>query len=347
MKWLIGVLGLVASASWAAEAKFGALVGGAEVPGFKMTTAEGKELALGDFKGRVVVVNFFATNRPPADVLENAWAQYREQDVTVLGVCTNATREEFAAWLKKHGGAATYPIGWDAGGKVRAESAAQKSAGVFVFPATIVIDREGKFVGGFVGLGGGTPAVLRGHLRAAGVKVPEEPKPAAAAPPPPREDRTLKVGEVAPDFANVDLAGKTVRLADFSGKIVVLDFWATWCGPCLASMPHTQKIAVATKEQGVVVLAACTSDTRAKFEEWIRANGTKYPDVVFANDPNGRDVPEKFAERASAKLYGVSGIPCQFVIGRDGKVADVIRGYGEGDTRLEEALRRLGVTVAP
>src|SRR2546430_6668799 len=45
-----------------------------------------------------------------------------------------------------------------------------------------------------------------------------------------------------------------------------LDFWVTWCGPCLRSMPHVQQIAVAAKTQDVVVFAACTSDTRAKFE---------------------------------------------------------------------------------
>jgi hypothetical protein len=91
----------------------------------------------------------------------------------------------------------------------------------------------------------------------------------------------------------------------------------------------------------VVVLASCTSDTRAKFEEWMRSNAAKFPDLVFASDP-----AERGPERASAKLYGVTGIPTQFVIGRDGRIADVIRGYGPSDPRLEEALKRLGVTAA-
>jgi hypothetical protein len=105
-------------------------------------------------------------------------------------------------------------------------------------------------------------------------------------------------------------------------------------------MPHAQRVAAATKSQGVVVFAACTSDARSKFEEWLKTNRATYPDIVFAHDPEASG-----PDRASKKLYGVSGIPTQFVIGRDGKVTAVFVGYGEGDTRLEDELKRLGITV--
>ena len=92
---------------------------------------------------------------------------------------------------------------------------------------------------------------------------------------------TLRVGAVAPDFVMKNLAGADVRLSDYKDKVVVLDFWATWCGPCIASFPHTQTLAAKYKDQGVGVLASGTSDTIAKFREWIPANQPKYPDLIF------------------------------------------------------------------
>ena len=156
--------------------------------------------------------------------------------------------------------------------------------------------------------------------------------------------KLLAKGSQAPEFASLDLAGKTVQLADFKGKVVVLDFWATWCGPCMKSLPHTQEVAHKYKSAGVVVLAVCTSDTRAKYEPWVKANQAKYPDIIFTSDPNERG-SANYDDRASKKLYGVQGIPTQLILTGDGKVAETLVGYSEGDARLEAALAKAGVKV--
>jgi peroxiredoxin len=152
----------------------------------------------------------------------------------------------------------------------------------------------------------------------------------------------LKVGAAAPDFPATDLNGKAVKLSDFRGKVVILDFWATWCGPCIASMPHTNEVAARYKDQGVVVLASCTSDPRAAFEAWVKKNQATYPEILFSHDPQ-----ERGADRASRKLYGVGGIPQQFIIGRDGKIAALCTGYLKGEVLLEAALAQAGIKVAP
>lgn len=166
-------------------------------------------------------------------------------------------------------------------------------------------------------------------------------KPATPAPGiPESKPERLKAGALAPDFASLDVQGRERRLSEWKGKVVVLDFWATWCGPCVSSLPHTQEVARRYKDQGVVIIANCTSDSRKNFEKFAKANESKYRDLLLTSDPH-----EKGAERASSKLYGVSGIPSQFIIGRDGKVVMSLEGYEEGEVRLEAALARAGIKV--
>lgn len=147
----------------------------------------------------------------------------------------------------------------------------------------------------------------------------------------------------APDFTVQRLAdGSEVKLSDYRGKVVVLDFWASWCGPCKAAMPHNQEVAAAYKDQNVVVFAVCVWDTREKAEAWLKENQPKYPNLSWAFDPAGRG-----EENPARKLYGVSGIPAQFIIGRDGRMVDSITGYLSGERMLEAALSKAGVKVDP
>jgi thiol-disulfide isomerase/thioredoxin len=216
-------------------------------------------------------------------------------------------------------------------------------------PALFVLDGEGKVVGSFQ-RGEAMHEGIANLLLHAGVQLGEADMPAVVAPksafdkPAPRvaEERVpqIAIGQRAPDFVMQDLAGAAVKVSDFQGKVVVLDFWATWCGPCKAALPHVQEVAAKYKDQGVVVLASCTSDARADFEAFVRVHGAKYPDLRF-----GHDAAEKSPERASRKLYGVGGIPQQFVIGRDGVIQSEVGGYTAGEVLLEAALAKAGIQV--
>ncbi len=151
--------------------------------------------------------------------------------------------------------------------------------------------------------------------------------------------KLLSVGATAPDFSANGADGKTVHLSDFKGKPVVLDFWATWCGPCQHSMPHLEKVYQQVKDKGVAVLALCVFDDKSAYDKWLTEKKGAYS-FPTAFDPAGRS-----DKNIAAGLYGVNGIPTQYVIDKEGKVAAVNVGYDEGDTRLEEALNKIGVDI--
>ncbi len=130
----------------------------------------------------------------------------------------------------------------------------------------------------------------------------------------PQHPPLLTAGTTAPNFTAYDKDGNVVKLSDFKGKIVVLDFWATWCGPCMRSLPHTAELARKMADKGVVVFAVNVWDTRAAFNKWVPEHADFAP-IQFAIDTiplKGQDVARKF--------YNVWGIPTQYVIDRDGKI---------------------------
>ena len=148
--------------------------------------------------------------------------------------------------------------------------------------------------------------------------------------------KLLADGTPAPDFTANDKDGRPVKLSDYKGKVVVLDFWATWCGPCQMSLPHTTKVAKQYADKGVVVLAVNVWDTPQAFQGWLPQH-PEYGSLHFAIDPEASQ-PKGIA----TGLYGVSGIPTQYVIGKDGRIVKSIVGYEEGSTALEDALKAAG-----
>jgi thiol-disulfide isomerase/thioredoxin len=155
------------------------------------------------------------------------------------------------------------------------------------------------------------------------------------------ERKLLAAGVAAPNFTAMDPTGKPIHLSDFKGKIVLLDLWATWCGPCQQAMPGLEEIYRKIKDKNVVVLSLNVFDEKAPFDAWIKKNaGTKYS-FTFAFDPAERDSKKSIA----ATRFGVSAIPTMFVIGTDGIVQSVIVGSGnEGE--LKKALLKLGVDAS-
>ena len=134
----------------------------------------------------------------------------------------------------------------------------------------------------------------------------------------PADDATKMVGSAAPDFTLEALEGEKVSLKDTKGSVVVIDFWATWCGPCQKSLPGLEKLYTEMKGKGLKVFAVDLREEKKPVAENVKKLELTMPVLM---DKDG----------AVAKSYKVTGIPQTVVIGKNGKVAKVLIGSGNED----------------
>jgi|SRR6516165_10380904 thiol-disulfide isomerase/thioredoxin len=114
-------------------------------------------------------------------------------------------------------------------------------------------------------------------------------------------------GSLASDFSITDLDGKKLSLSDYKGKVVLLDFWATWCTPCRAEIPHFVEMQNKYGPQGFQVIGIAMDDDAKPVREFYRKYDLNYP-VAIGDD--------KLAER----FGGVLGLPVNFIIDRQGRI---------------------------
>jgi peroxiredoxin/outer membrane lipoprotein-sorting protein len=136
-------------------------------------------------------------------------------------------------------------------------------------------------------------------------------------------------GKKAEDFTLDDLDGKPVRLSSLRGKVVLLDFWATWCGPCRIEMPSIQKLHREFKTRGLVVLGINYGEEPARVRPFLLKNGYEFRILL--------DRMQSVGQR-----YQVSGIPALFIIDKSGTIRTHFVGVRDEDT-LREALAQVGI----
>lgn len=121
--------------------------------------------------------------------------------------------------------------------------------------------------------------------------------------------------KVAPDFSLSTIDGETLKLSDYKGKVIILDFWATWCPPCRKEIPDLIKLYDKYKDKGLIIIGISSEDTNT-LKEFSEDNGINYP-IALGN--------QKVAEAYG----GIQYIPTTFVIDREGNIIKKHVGFTE------------------
>jgi peroxiredoxin len=138
----------------------------------------------------------------------------------------------------------------------------------------------------------------------------------------------LATGKPAPDFTLEDLEGNKVTLSSLKGQIVVVDFWATWCGPCRAEMPELNRLFQTYKEKGVIVLACNQQEDKETVAKFMKENKLEFTALL--------DTDKKAADQ-----YNVEGIPTTVLIDKKGLVRASEVGFSGSLEDLTKKIDRL------
>ena len=128
-----------------------------------------------------------------------------------------------------------------------------------------------------------------------------------------RAHLALANGQPAPDFTLADATGKKIMLSSLRGKVVYLDFWATWCGPCLAEMPASLELRQKFAGRDVVFLYVSLDSQAADWQKYLAASKMSGLNAVQLHDGGAFDGP-------APKAFNVQSIPSYWLIGRDGRI---------------------------
>ena len=134
-------------------------------------------------------------------------------------------------------------------------------------------------------------------------------------------------GEPAPAVTLTMLDGTQVPLASLKGKVVVMDFWATWCGPCIAELPNVKKTYAKYHEKGFEIVGVSLDQSKDKLTDFVKENDMPWPQHF-----DGLGWKNEFAV-----MYGIQGIPAMWLVDKDGNLVDMKARSGL-DAKVEKLL---------
>jgi len=137
-----------------------------------------------------------------------------------------------------------------------------------------------------------------------------------------------RVGELAPDFQLPNLEGQSISLSDFRGEPVLVNFWASWCGPCRYEMPFIQEVYEEWSASGLVMLAINQGESLSTVDDFMQSGNYSFPVLL---DTQGQ----------VADQYNILGIPATFFIDKDGIIQAIKIGSFSSTAEIEMMLSEI------
>lgn len=135
------------------------------------------------------------------------------------------------------------------------------------------------------------------------------------------EAGAVQINSKAPEFSLPDILGRQISLNSYKGKVVYVNFWASWCGPCKKEFPQLETLAGRYAEKGLIILAINQDKKRSAMEEFLGKFPNATSNMIILTDPNSSVISS----------YGPRAMPTSFVLDKEGVVKYIHFGFGESD----------------
>lgn len=284
---------------------------GDPAPAFSEKAVNGEQISLENYKGKVVVLNFWIAQHEgsvkEAKNIAAVSSKFKDKDLVVIGVDLDQKQETLDKIL-----ADNRDIDWPQILAADNKFNIVKQYKLKTLPHTFVIGKDGRVLS-INPMGESLEKAIENAFKGEATRIIVVPAPAPTPTPAPaaRPETGPKVGEVPLAINEKGLDGKDISLDNYKGKVVLIDFWATWCGPCIGELPNVMAAYEKYKSQGFEIIGISLDNDKAKLEAFIKEKNMAWPQFFDGLGWNNK----------VSTAYGVKSIPATYLIGKDGKIA--------------------------